>query len=106
MGQAVTCVPPRRLGDLRGGMGKGGSCIPRPIQGGLGAAQDFGHPPIQAEVTNFLLWECREHLGKSLVSISMNVFGWLVVCFGFFFFGGIAFALNFSSVLLDSIRKK
>lgn len=82
------------------GWAKVALAFPDPSREVLGLHRTW-HPPIQAEFTNFLLWECREHLGKSLVSISMNVFVWF-----FFFFGGIAFALNFSSVLLDSIRKK
>lgn len=100
MGQAVTCVPPRRLGDLPGGMGKGGSCIPRPIQGGLGAAQDLA-PTNSSRIHQFLAVGVQGAFGEKPGFNLHECF-----CVFFFFFGGIAFALNFSSVLLDSIRKK
>lgn len=55
--------------------------------GRCGAAQDLGHPPIQAEVADFLPWECRERLGKSPLSISMIGGGcFLRNCFRFQFF--------------------
>lgn len=82
----MTPAPPGGLGSGLGNrVGKGGLVHSWTWPGWSGAAQDHGHPLIQAEVYNSLPWECREGLKVPGMDGTIYLF-FFEIAFTLFFF--------------------